>query len=237
MLFTRAKAFIDQNLVPEADMLKLERAGRTAYKSEDKIKLGSADKFIGHLTFMGHHSVIEHVSVTARFICDRGVSHEIVRHRIASYTQESTRYCNYKKDGIEVIIPEWFNKPIKEALEGKTIPVGSWRTSGDIWVQMSLAEQTWVQAMINAEAAYVNLINVGWLPEKARGVLPTAVKTEVVMTANLREWYHFFQLRALGTTGKPHPQIKEVAVPLLKEFAQNYPAIFGPLVEELGGRK
>lgn len=190
---------------------KLEIVGRTCYKSEDKITEESAEKFVRALVKRGHEAMLEHASISVRFIVDRGVSHELVRHRIASFAQESTRYCNYTQDkfGNELT----FVRP-------------AWHPDFPSFV-------VWHNAMQVAEEAYFKMIALGCTPEEARSVLPNSLKTEVVMTANLREWRHFFKLRAVGVTGKPHPQMAEVAVPLLKEFAEKLPAVFGDILEEL----
>ena len=159
---------------------KLERCGRVCYKSEDKITEGSAEKFIGMILKSGHESVLEHEKLTVKFICDRGVTHEIVRHRIASYSQESTRYCNYSKDkfGNELT----FIRPC-------------------FWADDSDEYAVWKQAMEDIEKTYVKLISLGAKPEEARSILPNSLKTEIVCTMNLREWRHFFRLRtAKGLT-------------------------------------
>ena len=184
---------------------KIEAVGRTCYKSEDKIKEGSAEKFVAALINRGHEAMLEHESITIKFVVDRGISHELVRHRIASFAQESTRYCNYSKDEfcseITFIIPEFigYNTP-------------QWKT--------------WKNTMKACEDAYFKLLNIGLMPEEARSVLPNSLKTEVIMTANLREWRHFFKLRAANTTGKAHPQMLEVTVPLLEELKQLIPVVF-----------
>ena len=184
---------------------KIERIARTCYKSEGKIKEGSAAKMVAALIRSGHEAMIEHASLTIKFVVDRGVSHEIVRHRMASFAQESTRYCNYSKDdfGSECtfIIPDYIQYKSK-------------------------AWDMWVEQMKAAEKTYFNLLDFGLSPQEARCVLPNSTKTEIIMTANLREWRHFFKLRAAGTTGKPHPQMLEVAVPLLAELKELVPVIF-----------
>ena len=176
---------------------KIEAAARTCYKSEGKIQEGSAAKLVAGLIKSGHEAMLEHASVTVKFVVDRGISHELVRHRLASFAQESTRYCNYSKDdfGSEItfIIPDY----LEYKSEGWNI---------------------WKESMKQAEDAYFKMLDFGLSPQQARAVLPNSLKTEVVMTANLREWRHFFKLRALGTTGKPHPQMLEVAVPLLEDM-------------------
>ena len=165
----------------------VEQAGRTCYKSEDKITDGSAEKFVRNILKRGHEAVIEHASLTVRFICDRGVSHEIVRHRLAAYCQESTRYCNYSKDGfggeITVIKPMSF--------DCSDSPYRIWKRSCE-----------------NAETSYFDLLDEGCTPQEARDVLPNSLKTELIMTAPLMEWCHFFNLLMSPAA---HPQMQEVA--------------------------
>lgn len=184
---------------------KIEAVGRTCYKSEDKIKEGSAEKFVSALINRGHEAMLEHQSITIKFVVDRGISHELVRHRLASFAQESTRYCNYSKDvfGTEItfILPESIGCDTPQY-------------------------EVWKEAMQNCEDAYFNLLNIGLMPEMARAVLPNSLKTEVVMTANLREWRHFFKLRAANTTGKAHPQMLEVTIPLLEALKVLIPIVF-----------
>lgn len=181
---------------------RIERCGRVCYKSEDRITDESAAAFVANLIKRGHESVLEHCSFTVKFICDRGVSHEIVRHRLASYSQESTRYCNYGKEGfgseITVIEPCY--------LEPGTP-----------------AYRAWSNACIHAEKSYFDMLNAGCTAQEARAVLPNSLKTEVVMTANLREWRHFLKLR---TSAAAHPQMREVATPLLKALQNMIPVVF-----------
>lgn len=186
-----------------SDLLSLiELAGRTCYKSESKITGDSAEKFVRNILKRGHEAVIEHGSVSVRFTCDRGVSHEIVRHRLASYCQESTRYCNYSKDGFgsEITVI----KPCFLAEDGT-------------------AYRHWFWACSQAEEAYFNMLDFGCTPQEARSVLPNSTKTEVVMTANMREWRHFLRLR---TAPAAHPDMREVAKMLLTEMQTRYPAFF-----------
>ena len=180
----------------------IELAGRTCYKSESKITEDSAEKFVRNILKRGHEAVIEHGSVTVRFTCDRGVSHEIVRHRLASYCQESTRYCNYSKDG--------FGGEIT-AIEP------SWCSEGDP------AYEVWKKACQRAELAYFDLMSIGCSTQESRSVLPNSLKTEVVMTANMREWRHFLRLR---TASAAHPDMREVAKMLLTEMKNRYPVFF-----------
>jgi thymidylate synthase (FAD) len=219
MLLVKPSAEI---LAVSLDALQLiEAAGRTCYKSEDKITDTSAPAFAAMILKRGHESVVEHASATVRFVCDRGVSHEIVRHRIASYSQESTRYVNYgHADHIGFIIPLWCDIAEGEYPFDQTLNAD---TSEEI------AMKTWFEAMLDAERYYLKLIKLGWRPEQARSVLPNSLKTEIVMTANLREWRHFFKLR---TSAAAHPQMREVAIPLLAEMKERIPVIFDGLVQE-----
>ena len=197
------------------DMLRrVERIGRVCYKSEDRIEEGSAEKFIRGILRRGHESVIEHGSITVKFICDRGVTHEIVRHRIASYSQESTRYCNYVKEkfGSQITCID-LSTGFHYDLNNETD-----RQKYDVWQK----------AMENAEQSYCRLIELGATPQEARSVLPNSLKTELVATMNLREWRHFFRLRADAAA---HPQCREVAVMLLERFARDYPVFFEDLLE------
>jgi len=197
------------------EILKMiEAAGRTCYKSEDKITDESCGPFVTSVTKRGHHSVIEHCNVTVRFICDRGVTHELVRHRIAAYSQESTRYVNYK-GGAQFILPPWVNIAPGTYNRGKTYIVGE---------NESEADQEWYTAMMYAEEKYIKLLNLGWIPQQARAVLPNSLKTEIVMTANMREWLHVFNLRCSKAA---HPQIREMLLPLLWEFNDEIPEIYG----------
>lgn len=157
------------------------------------------------------YEYLTHADVTVRFVVDRGISHELVRHRPASFAQESTRYCNYSKDKfggeITFIIPEFFE-------------VGS-----PEWI-------AWERNMLVCEDTYLSMMELGVTPEKARTVLPNSLKTEVIMTASCGEWRHFFGLRACNSTGKAHPQMLEVTKPLLDEFKNTFTGIFDDLMYE-----
>lgn len=203
--------FVIESDVDGAKMLRhIEKAGRTCYKSEDRISGESAENFVRSLIQRGHESVIEHCSVTVRVICDRAVSHEIVRHRIASYSQESTRYCNYTKDKfcnqITFIEPCFWDK---NTSEGRS------------------KYEEWKNAMESAEKSYFTLIEKGASPQEARCVLPNSLKTEIVMTLDLRSWRNFFKQR---TSASAHPQMREIAVPMLDKFKQAIPVIFDDII-------
>lgn len=188
-------------------MEKLELMGRVCYKSEARITEDSASKFISNIIQKGHESVIEHEKISVRLICDRGVSHEIVRHRLASYSQESTRYCNYSKEkfGNEITVI----KPV-------------------FWEENSEPYRIWENAMLEAEHSYVSLIQGGATPQEARSVLPNSLKTEIIMTMNLREWRHFFRMR---TSGNAHPQMREIACMMLDGFKRMVPVVFDDIAE------
>jgi len=197
---------------PRREERFLERVGRTCYKSEDKITGTSAGKFVEMLVRRGHHAMLEHCVASAHLVCNRGVTHELVRHRLASYAQESTRYCDYAKSkhGNEVtfIIP----------------PDLGWPMS-DEWA-------IWKNAMEYAEDRYLMLRDNGVPPQIARGVLPIDVKTEIWITANLREWMHIFRLRCASTA---HPHIRRLILRALALFADRIPSMFADLAEEFMG--
>jgi len=183
----------------------IELAGRVCYKSEDRITEESAAGFIARMHDSKHESVLEHGSITVRFICDRGVSHELVRHRVASFSQESTRYCNYGK--------EKFGKELTFI-----DPLGA-------FPNMPLASfGCWKVVMKHAEEAYLDMLECGSTPQEARSVLPNSLKTEIVVTANPREWRHIFKLRC---SPQAHPQMRELMIPLQETFAFAWPSLFG----------
>ena len=193
------------------ELQHIEKIGRVCYKSEDKITEDgeSAKKFVKMLIGRGHEAMIEHSSLSVKFTVDRGVSHELVRHRIASFAQESTRYCNYSKDkfdnGITFIKPFFFREDTQNYKE-------------------------WVHAMGMAEKLYLQMLKDGATPQEARSVLPNSTKTEITITANYREWRNFFKLR---TAKAAHPQMVQVTRPLLKELKTRLPIIFDDIeVEE-----
>jgi len=186
------------------ELQHIEKIGRACYKSEDKIKDDgeSAKKFVSMLIKRGHEAMIEHSSLSVKFIVDRGVSHELVRHRLASFAQESTRYCNYSIDkfdnGVTFIRPFFFK-------------------------DSDINYQRWLSAMADCESAYLDLLNNGATPQEARSVLPNSTKTEITITADYREWRNFFKLRVASTA---HPQMTEVTRPLLDELQMKLPIIF-----------
>ena len=203
---------LEDEINGQAILKKLERIGRTCYKSENNITDDSAERFVKNIMNKNHMSVLEHESISVRVICDRGVSHEIVRHRIASYSQESTRYCNYSNDkfGNELT----FIKPI---------------FSENCNAGMM---DTFEVACEEIEKRYFAMLNNGATPQEARSILPNSLKTEIVMTMNLREWRHFFKLRCDKAA---HPQTREIANMILKEFKEKIPVIFDDINEGLMG--
>lgn len=181
----------------------IEKIGRTCYKSENLITEDSSRIFVRNLIKRGHEAMLEHNNITVRFICDRGVSHELVRHRLASFAQESTRYCNYSKDkfGNELT----FIKPC------------FWNN------ETNVNYLNWENVLKNVECAYFSMLKCGATPQEARSILPNSLKTEVVMSANIRELRHFFKLRCDKVA---HPQMRELAIPLCKELQEKIPVIF-----------
>ena len=200
--------FLDE--IDGVKMLKnIERIARYCYKSEDRITDDSYIKMIQTLIKNRHLAMLEHEKVSVWCKCDRGVSHELVRHRIASYAQESTRYCNYSKDNfgraITYIDPFFFKgRPELYAL--------------------------WKMAVQFTEDTYLKMIEIGATAQEARSVLINSTKTEIIITMNLREWLHFFELRYVGTTGSPHPQMKELTSLMITEFKKAIPIVFDNIV-------
>lgn len=191
-------------ITPNAAQI-IELAGRTCYKSEDRITDDSAATFVRMLIERGHEAVIEHACASFRIITDRGITHEIVRHRIASYAQESTRYCNYGK--------EKFGREIAVIQPPDLTPD---------------AEAAWRASCESAEAAYFQMLDAGATPQMARAVLPTCLKTEIVMTANFREWRHYLTLRLAKAA---HPQIIEVSRQIRDCLVRECPQVFGEFGE------
>ncbi|NLC08274.1 MAG: FAD-dependent thymidylate synthase [Syntrophomonadaceae bacterium] len=201
MIIRKPQVLIPESQLDAGIIRKLERYARVCYKSEDKIGEHN-DNFLKSIISRGHESVIEHEKVTVMFIVDRGITHEIVRHRIASYSQESTRYCNYSKDkfGNEITVIEPFFLIGKEE-----------------------AFRYWEEACRTAEKCYLALLKNNCTPQEARSVLPNSLKTEIVVTYNLREWRHFFRLRCATPA---HPQMKQVTIPLFLLFKEKLPLLF-----------
>ena len=199
MQIVKASFSIEDEIDGEAMLKRIERAGRTCYKSEMKITDSTAHAFVARVIASGHESVIEHEKVTVRIVCDRGVSHELVRHRIASYSQESTRYVNYgKRGGVAYVLP--------------------------VWVTPDTAEcRLWQAGCAANEREYLDALSRGWKAQEARGFLNHFVKTELVSTLNFRSWRNFFRLRSVFAA---HPSMREIVVPMLAAFKQLIPVVF-----------
>ena len=205
------------------ELQRIEVAGRTCYKSEDKISPDgeSAKRFVKMIINNGHEAMLEHSSLSVRFICSRGVSHEIVRHRLFSFAQESTRYCNYSKGkfGRECtfIVPpnqEW------------GVDTEEYYDNEDYGFVADNTCRLWYDALLAAEDDYMDLLDEGWSPQQARDVLPNALKTEIVVTGNYREWRHFFKLRC---DEKAHPHMRALAKDLLEDIKLRIPVVFDDL--------
>lgn len=189
---------------------RIELAGRVCYKSEERITDDSAKNFVRRIIANGHHSVLEHITATVRLVCDRGITHELVRHRVGvAYSQESSRFCNYSKGkfGSELT----FIRPM-------------------FWDVPTVEYQLWQYAVKEAEYAYFTLLKNGARPEEARSVLPTSVKSEIIITANMREWRHIFSLRCAKAA---HPQMRQVMLPLLQEMYTRVPVLFEDIANSL----
>lgn len=209
MILVKPNFEIISNNVYENMLEKIEKIGRVCYKSEDRITTNSAETFIRGIIKSGHDSVIEHESISVRVICDRGVTHEIVRHRIASYSQESTRYCNYSKDKFSsqitcIDIASGFQYDLTNDNDRKKY-------------------ELWQSAMQASEKYYFEMLELGAKPQEARSILPNSLKTELVITMNLREWRHYMKLR---TPANAHPQIRELSFMILREFKKRFPVFF-----------
>ena len=217
MLMINAKTEILTNISEGGiEELKLiELIGRTCYKSEDKIAEdgSTAKKFVKQLINSGHEAMLEHSLLTVKFTVDRGITHELVRHRLFSFAQESTRYCNYSKDKF-----------------GNQITfIAPWYLSFE-----NLYE--WKKACLKAEEEYFKMLNQGCTPQEARAVLPNSTKSDIIVSGNYRQWRHFFNLRAAEVTGKVHPQMKEVTVPLLEDVHNRIPIVFDDIWEKCNGK-
>jgi thymidylate synthase (FAD) len=199
---------LNKDKINGMDILKdIERVGRTCYKSEDKITDDSAVKFVRGLIKHGHEAMIEHNSISIKFICDRGITHELARHRLASFAQESTRYCNYAADkfGNEITVIEPY-----------------------FWITNSKEYEEWYLSCLCAEKSYFSLLELGATPQEARTVLPNSLKTEMIMSMNIRELRHLFILRCNPAA---HPQMRELMLPLLKELSDMIPVVFDDIKE------
>ena len=198
------------------ELKHIEKIARVCYKSESLISEDgeSAKKLVTNLIKAGHEAMLEHSTLAVKFTVDRGVSHELVRHRIASFAQESTRYVNYSKEKF------WNEINVIDILTGIRLDAKMKQLSCD---QITLILSEWLNAMADAEKHYMKMIELGATPQIARSVLPNSTKTEIVITANYREWRNFFKLR---TAPAAHPSMREVTIPLLQELQTKIPIIF-----------
>ncbi len=215
---------ISDDFTRENVLSRIESAARTCYKSEDKICDGSDVRMLNNLINRGHEAMIEHApNLSVRFICDRGVTHELVRHRLFSFAQESTRYVNYSNEGMQFIIPEWVKGKDRKYMLNCTF---------DYFVDLDeLLKYECNRALtiscINSEEMYINLIGNGWKPQQARAVLPNCIKTEIVVTGNVREWRNAFKLR---TDKAAHPQMREIMIPLIRKLNEDIPELWNDIV-------
>lgn len=202
MIIQQPQILIPENELNQGLFHRLERYARTCYKSEDMMTGTVNPHFLKSKLTMGHESIIEHEKATVLLIIDRGISHELVRHRIAAYSQESTRYCRYSKAkfGNEITVIEPY------FLQGRDRDY-----------------QLWFESCQLSEKNYMAMLANGCSPQEARSILPNSLKTEIVVTYNLREWRHFFRLRCDTAA---HPQMRQVAIPLLLYFRGKMPALF-----------
>lgn len=232
---------------------------RTCYKSEANSTKEKDEALVKRLIKSKHEAMIEFADITVKFICDRGVSHELVRHRLCSFAQESTRYCNYSKDKFDneltFIIPCWLSSSLIEGnykwedqnpllTVGMSIEEAGYDDSSDLWIKKSdnngyneykrhydnwAETETFMHSLQVAENDYLALINQGWKPQQARMVLPMSIKTEINMKCNLREWRQFFRLRCASDA---HPDIRCLALDLLKQLHEQIPIVFDDLYEQ-----
>ena len=220
----------------ENAVARCAEAAALCYNADPGTTAQEREKFIGQRITTGHVSVIEHAGFTARFRVDRGITHELVRHRLASFTQESTRYCNYSKNkfgnGVTFVIPPELQDEIEEG--EVCYGGGPWliyfsSQGPDVGIPLSNKAEAFFQALATAEKQYLSLVTQGVSPQIARNILPHATKADIIVTANMREWRHIFNLRALGTTGAPHPQMVEVMNMVLAQARTMYPVFFQDL--------
>lgn len=205
--------------MPENALEIIEKVARTCYKSEDRIQPGSAEKLVKKLKDLGHGAMLEFKDVIVKCYTNRGVSHELVRQRIASYAQESTRYVNYKNKDIQFIKPVWIEEDI----------LGTYPDSSGYFMDFELPTKIWLNSCYTSAEDYRALLNEGWRPEEARDVLNNALKTGINIKTNLREWTHIFELRC---SKKAHPQMRALMLPLLKDFHASIPVIFDDLYQK-----
>jgi len=216
----------------------VEGAYRICYASEPK---GDAEEFIRSKMKLQHLTPIEHILITVDFTMNRGVTHELVRHRVATFSQQSTRYCNYGKDkfGKEITVtnPPFFN-PL-ENTKDIALPYPAFYKENTSWhlIDSGFADvytlnkfDVWYIACLYSEWAYMTLLKMGATPQEARSVLPNSLAAKIRISANLREWRLILNQRAIGITGKPHPEMLASMLPVLERFKKDYPVFFEDLI-------
>lgn len=209
------------SIITEESIIKnlpklIEQAGRTCYQSSHRITETSAEPFVEMIIKRGHESVLEHGVITVRVITNRGVSHELVRHRIGSYSQESTRFCNYGSNDVLFIDPRIgfkYHKKLSEFPDDTKDYIAN------------VMEESYAKS----EESYKRLLEEGIPPEIARDVLPNGLKTDIVITYNLRQWREFFRQR---TAEVAHPEMREITLPLLERFKELLPCVFSELLNK-----
>ncbi len=210
----------------------IECAARTCYKSEDKITNDSAERLVRSLVKRGHEAMLEHApTLSVRFICDRGVSHELVRHRLFSFAQESTRYVDYNNTGTQFIIPEWIKGKDRETiLNFKYKSINELNDNIESIMNTFEDKKNWwfVSVCMFSDVYYRSLIETGWKPQQARTVLTNSIKTEIVVTGNVREWRNFFKLRLDRAA---HPQMRELTIPLFRSLYADIPEIWEDIAD------
>lgn len=259
MKLIKSKVEILDKINGDEVITKLARVARTCYKSEDASTLEKDKRLVENLIKSGHEAMIEFFDVTVKFTCDKGTSHQIVRHRMASYAQESSRYCDYSKDkfGNELtfIIPSWIDLPEGEYMwedqnplltAGLSIEEAGYDDSSDLWIKDSngngyleykrhyngwMETEAFMHALQVAESDYMSLLKLGWKAQQARMVLPMSIKTELNMKANLREWRCFFKLRCDTAA---HPDMRKLALDLLEQMHSLIPVVFDDIYEKYG---
>ncbi|MGM5482343.1 MAG: FAD-dependent thymidylate synthase [Nanobdellota archaeon] len=214
--------FVD---LPQNVLEVIEKVARTCYKSEDRISPGSAEKLIRKIIDLGHGAMIEFKDVVVKGYTNRGVSHELVRHRLASYAQESTRFVNYGGKDIQFIKPVWIEKDICGYYNEDDILIPEFDNNLN---KKTISTNIWLKSCYNSSKDYNSLLSAGWKAQEARDVLNNAVKTEINMKANLREWRHVFIERCAKAA---HPQMRALMFPVLEDFYKNIPVIFDDLYE------
>ncbi len=223
----------------EHALTRIEAAARVSHGSEDAQTDTSAERFVRAVVLQhGDWSVVEHVSASVEFLVDRGITHELVRHRVAAYTQSSTRFINYAKEMPPSFIYPKPDTQCQKCLDAYPVVqvsnTGHWvhNTQFDgtgAWARECTNDSAWMSAISQAEKSYARLIEDGWRPQEARSVFPNALASKIIATLNLRSWRHVLLMR---TSREAHPQMRQVMIPLLAEFQRLVPVLFEDIVPE-----